>query len=75
MQIKTTMLWIGIVVAIVFFAGPAIAKEDKSMGLFTNVTTFATGPAGQVVHMAEKQMERGHPVTFVLNSKAVYFAS
>jgi len=71
--LKTT--WFGILITALLLASTAQAAEDKSMGLFVNLTTFGKGPAAHAVHMAGKQMERGHPVTFFLNGKAVLFAS
>ncbi|MGB5452628.1 MAG: DsrE family protein [Sedimenticolaceae bacterium] len=68
-------LAIGVIATVMLLAAPAQAKEDKSMGLFINLTMLATVPAGHALHMAEKQMERGHPVTFFLNNQAVLFAS
>jgi predicted peroxiredoxin len=57
------------------FAGHAQAEEDKSMGLFLNLSSMQTGTAGHALHFAGKQMERGHPVTIFLNGPAVLFAS
>jgi sulfur relay (sulfurtransferase) complex TusBCD TusD component (DsrE family) len=54
---------------------PLHAKEDKSMGLFINLTTIGKGQAGHALHFAEKQLKRGHPVTIFLNQKAVLFAA
>lgn len=59
-------LWIGAQVQ---------AAEDKSMGLFVNLSSLQTGTAGHALHFAGNQMERGHPVTFFLNGPAVLFAS
>lgn len=56
-------------------AGQAQAEEDKSMGLFLNLSSMQTGTAGHALHFAGKQMERGHPVTVFLNGPAVLFAS
>lgn len=51
------------------------AVEDKSMGLFINLTEIDKGTAGHAMHFAEKMMKRGHPVTLFLNKGAVLFAS
>ena len=57
------------------FTAQSHAAEDKSMGLFINLTTAHTGQAGHAAHFAGKMMERGHPVTFFLNHQAVVYAS
>ncbi len=71
--LKTT--WFGVLVAALLLASTAQAAEDKSMGLFVNLTTLENGPAGHALYMAGRQMERGHPVTFFLNNKAALLAS
>jgi sulfur relay (sulfurtransferase) complex TusBCD TusD component (DsrE family) len=58
-----------------FLSAPLRAEEDKSQGLFINLTTLQTGPAGHAMHFAGTMMERGHPVTVFLNQNAVLFAS
>jgi predicted peroxiredoxin len=72
-KLKTAILVM--LVACLFLAGQAQAAEDKSMGLFLNLTTTQTGPAGHAVGFAGKMMKRGHPVTVFLNKHAVLFAS
>jgi len=51
------------------------AAEDKAMGLFLNLSSFQTGPAGHALHFAGNQLDRGHPVTLFLNGPAVMYAS
>jgi predicted peroxiredoxin len=51
------------------------ATEDKSMGLFVNLTTSQTAIAGHAVHFASNMLERGHPVAFFLNHQAVAYAT
>jgi hypothetical protein len=58
------LTWLGVLIAALLIASGAQAEEDKAMGLFVNLTKFQTGQAGHALHMAGKQMERGHPVTF-----------
>jgi len=72
-KLKTAIL--ALLVAGLFLAGQAQAVEDKSLGLFLNLSTTQTGPAGHAVGLAGKMMKRGHPVTVFLNKPAVLFAS
>jgi predicted peroxiredoxin len=53
----------------------AQAAEDKSMGLFVNLTTNQTAIAGHAMHFASNMLERGHPVAFFLNHQAVAYAT
>jgi predicted peroxiredoxin len=53
----------------------AQATEDKSMGLFVNLTTSQTAIAGHAMHFASNMLERGHPVAFFLNHQAVAYAT
>lgn len=69
------VLTISVIATVLVLVAPAQAKEDVSMGLFINLTTFDNGSAGHALHLAGKQMERGHPVTVFLNNKAVLFAA
>jgi predicted peroxiredoxin len=70
---------LSIIIGLLFFsllvANPLQAKEDKSMGLFINLTSFQKGAAGHALHFANVQMERGHPVTLFLNQQSVLFAA
>jgi predicted peroxiredoxin len=72
---KLKLVFIPIVLSLLFVAGQARAAEDKSMGLFVNLTVDQTGKAGHAVQFAGKMMERGHSVTYFLNSSAVLIAS
>jgi sulfur relay (sulfurtransferase) complex TusBCD TusD component (DsrE family) len=71
----TKTLLFGIIAACFLLLGPAQAEEDKSMGLFINLSSFNTGQAGHALQLAGKMMKRGHPVTIFLNHKAVLYAS
>ena len=53
---------------------PANAKEDKSLGLYVNLSTDDNVKAGHAFVHAGKMMKRGHPVTYFLNGKAVLIA-
>lgn len=53
----------------------AQAAEDKSMGLFVNLSTSETATAGHAMHFASNMLERGHPVVFFLNHQAVAYAT
>lgn len=72
---RLNTFFVSLLTAGLFFAGQAQAEEDKSMGLFLNLSSIQTGTAGHALHFAGKQMERGHPVTIFLNGPAVLFAS
>jgi sulfur relay (sulfurtransferase) complex TusBCD TusD component (DsrE family) len=72
---KLNTVLLGLLAAGLIFAGNAQAEEDKSMGLFLNLSSIETGVAGHALHFAGKQMERGHPVTVFLNGPAVLFGS
>ncbi len=51
------------------------AAEDKSMGLFVNLSTSETATAGHAMHFASNMLERGHPVAIFLNHQAVAYAT
>lgn len=72
---KMKSIFFSIFIVSLLFAGQAQATEDKSMGLFINLTTKRTGAAGHAVQFADKMMKRGHAVTFFLNQQAVLYAS
>jgi predicted peroxiredoxin len=69
------MIVSGMLMLCLLFVSPIQAKEDKSMGLFINLTSIETGQAGHALLFADKQMGRGHPVTLFLNQKAVLLAA
>jgi predicted peroxiredoxin len=66
---------IAVLAAGLWITGQVQAAEDKSMGLFVNLSSSEIGTAGHAMHFAGKHLERGHPVTFFLNGPAVLFAS
>ncbi|RDH85528.1 MAG: DsrE/DsrF-like family protein [endosymbiont of Escarpia spicata] len=68
-------LFMSIFLAVILFPLQSQAVEDKSMGLYINLTEIDKGPAGHAMHFAGKMMKRGHPVTLFLNKGAVLFAS
>jgi predicted peroxiredoxin len=68
-------IYFSIFVVSLLLAGQAKATEDKSMGLFINLTTEEVGASGHAVQFADKMMKRGHPVTFFINQHAVLFAT
>jgi predicted peroxiredoxin len=69
------ILSFGLLLLTLFAAANAGAAEDKSMGLFVNLTTSQTATAGHAMHFASNMLERGHPVTFFLNNDAVVYAT
>jgi len=74
-MLKFKTLLFGALAAVLWIAAQVQAAEDKSMGLFVNLSTLQTGPAGHALYFAGKHLERGHPVTFFLNGPAVLIAS
>jgi len=74
-NLKVLFFSLCVFVAFFLLAGQTRAAEDKSMGLFINLTTIDIGKAGHAAHFAGKMMKRGHPATFFLNHQAVLFAS
>lgn len=67
-----------IVVAILALTAlPAVgqAKEDKSAGLFVNLTTLETSKAAHAFMLANGASKRGHPVVIFLNHKAALVAA
>jgi sulfur relay (sulfurtransferase) complex TusBCD TusD component (DsrE family) len=72
---KRSHLVMGLLLLGLPIASTIQAEEDKSMGLFINLTTFEIGRAGHALHFADKQMARGHPVTLFLNDQAVLLAA
>ena len=72
---RVNKIFFSILVASLLLVGQARAKEDKSMGLFINLTTEQTSASGHAIQFADKMLKRGHPVTFFLNQKAVLFAT
>jgi len=69
------VLFISLFFMAIFFPLQSQAAEDKSMGLFINLTEGDKGPAAHAMHFASKMMKRGHPVTLFLNNSAVSLAS
>ncbi len=52
----------------------AEAKEDKSLGLYINLSSTDTVKIGHAFAQAIKMQKRGHPVTVFLNGGAIMVA-
>ncbi|MFB1489206.1 MULTISPECIES: DsrE family protein [unclassified Thiocapsa] len=73
---RTLKTWcLGLLLVTLCVVTNAQATEDKSMGLFINLTTSQTATAGHAMHFASNMLERGHPVAFFLNHQAVAYAT
>lgn len=66
-----------VIAALATFSAPpaAVAREDKSMGLYVNLATKDTIKAGHAFAHAIALNERGHPIAFFLNGDAVLIAA
>ena len=64
-----------LVFALVMAPATGKAAEDKTAGLFVNLTTLSRGMAGHAFVFAGKALKRGHPVAIFLNHKAVLIAA
>lgn len=74
---KTPTRWLAAFVMIALAIAPSAgqAVEDKTMGLFVNLTTLDNGMAGHALVFSRKALERGHPVAVFINHKAVLIAA
>lgn len=50
------------------------AKEDKSLGLYLNLSSTNTVTAGHAFSQTLKMQKRGHPITIFLNGGAIMTA-
>ena len=66
---------LGLLLVALCFVTNVQAAEDKSMGLFVNLSAGETATAGHAMHFASNMLERGHPVAFFLNHQAVAYAT
>ena len=69
------VLFISLLLVVILIPMQSQAAEDKSMGLFINLTEIDKGPTGHAMHFAGTMMKRGHPVTLFLNKGAILLAS
>ncbi len=63
-----------IVTMLVFVTFNVEAKEDKSLGLYVNLSSTDTVKIGHAFAQSIKMQKRGHPVTVFLNGGALLVA-
>ncbi len=63
-----------LVTMLVFVAFNVEAKEDKSLGLYVNLSSTDTVKIGHAFAQSIKMQKRGHPVTVFLNGGALLVA-
>lgn len=72
---KQIAAFVVIILALAALPAAGQAKEDKSVGLFVNLTTNDQSLAGHALAIAGSAKKQGHPVTIFLNHEAVMIAA
>ena len=72
---KQIATFIVVILALTAWPVAGQAKEDKSAGLFVNLTTLDTSRAAHAFMLANGASKRGNPVVIFLNHKAALVAA